>query len=104
MCSSDLTSTTKGRSLRESFYWAISRSADATFTGEYFTKRGPGTGLDAKYVGGIISETTLEPWSYSGDLKSYAVWDHGEDDMGKEREDVDPRIVFPKRILRRGKF
>ena len=35
------TSTTKGRSLRESFYWAISRSADATFTGEYFTKRGP---------------------------------------------------------------
>jgi len=35
------TSTTKGRSLRESFYYAINRSADATFTGEYFSKRGP---------------------------------------------------------------
>src|SRR5215813_4870586 len=35
------TSTTKGRSLREAFYWAINRSADATFSGEYFSKRGP---------------------------------------------------------------
>ena len=35
------TSTTKGRSIRESFYWAINRSADATFSGEYFTSRGP---------------------------------------------------------------
>src|SRR5262245_51812340 len=34
------TSTTKGRMLRESFYWAIDRSADATFTAEYFSKRG----------------------------------------------------------------
>ena len=34
------TSTTKGRMLRESFYWAINRSADATFTAEYFSKRG----------------------------------------------------------------
>jgi LPS-assembly protein len=34
------TSTTKGRSVRESFYYAINRSADATFTGEYFSKRG----------------------------------------------------------------
>jgi LPS-assembly protein len=33
--------TTKGRSIRESFYWAINRSADATFSGEYFSKRGP---------------------------------------------------------------
>src|SRR5262249_57505241 len=37
---------TKGRSVRESFYWAINRSADATFTGEYFTKRGPAGGID----------------------------------------------------------
>src|SRR5579884_1612522 len=35
------TSTTKGRSVREEFYWAINRSADALFTGEYFTSRGP---------------------------------------------------------------
>ncbi len=35
------TSTTKGRSVRESFYYAVNQSVDATFTGEYFSKRGP---------------------------------------------------------------
>src|SRR5205814_5959019 len=35
------TSTTKGRSLRESFYWAIIRNADATLTAESLPKRGP---------------------------------------------------------------
>jgi LPS-assembly protein len=44
------TSTTKGRSVRESFYYAINRSADATFTGEYFTNRGPAGTVDFKAV------------------------------------------------------
>jgi LPS-assembly protein len=44
------TSTTKGRNIRESFYWAINRSADATFTGEYFTKRGPAGAVDFRAV------------------------------------------------------
>jgi LPS-assembly protein len=35
------TSTAKGRSVSDSFYYAINRSSDAMFTGEYFTKRGP---------------------------------------------------------------
>jgi LPS-assembly protein len=35
------TSTTKGRSVRDEFYWAINRSADMLFTGEYFSLRGP---------------------------------------------------------------
>jgi LPS-assembly protein len=35
------TSTTKGRSISAPFYWAINRSMDATFVGEYFSKRGP---------------------------------------------------------------
>jgi LPS-assembly protein len=39
-------STTRGRSFRESFYYAINRSADATITGEYFTKRGPTGAFD----------------------------------------------------------
>jgi LPS-assembly protein len=44
------TSTTKGRSIRESFYWAINRSADATFTGEYFTSRGPAGAVDFRAI------------------------------------------------------
>ena len=43
-------STTKGRSLRETFYYAINRSADATFTGEYFTKRGLAGAVDFRAV------------------------------------------------------
>jgi LPS-assembly protein len=44
------TSTTKGRSLRESFFWAINRSADATFTGEWFSKRGPAGVIDFRAI------------------------------------------------------
>src|SRR5262249_18466319 len=39
------TSTTKGRSLRVPFYYAINRSMDAMFIGEYFSKRGPAGGI-----------------------------------------------------------
>lgn len=44
------TSNAKGRNIRESFYYAISRSADATFTGEYFSKRGPAAGVNFRVV------------------------------------------------------
>jgi LPS-assembly protein len=33
-------STTKGRSIREAFYWVLGRSYDVTLTGEYYTKQG----------------------------------------------------------------
>jgi LPS-assembly protein len=44
------TSTTKGRSLRETFYWAINRSADVAFTGEYFSARGPAGEINFRAV------------------------------------------------------
>lgn len=44
------TSTTKGRSFREAFFWAIDRSYDATFTGEYFSKRGPAGTIDFRAI------------------------------------------------------
>ena len=40
------TSTTKGRSIRVPFYYAINRSMDAMFTGEYFSKRGPAGAIE----------------------------------------------------------
>jgi LPS-assembly protein len=39
-------SDTKGRSFRGSYFWAINRSYDATFTSEYFSKRGPTGTID----------------------------------------------------------
>ena len=49
------TSTTKGRSVREAFFWAIDRSYDATLTAEYFTKRGPAGTVEFR---GIPNPTT----------------------------------------------
>jgi len=39
-------STTKGRSIRETFYWVMGRSYDTSLTAEYFTKRGPSGTID----------------------------------------------------------
>lgn len=54
------TSTTKGRGIRQSFYWAINRSADATFTGEYFTKRGPAGAIEFRAVPDADSSIRVE--------------------------------------------
>jgi LPS-assembly protein len=39
-------STIKGNSFRGSYFWAINRSYDLTFVGEYFAKRGPAGTID----------------------------------------------------------
>ena len=54
-------STAKGRSLREEFFWAINRSADATFTGEYFSLRGPAGAIDfIKYPCTVAGKRFIE--------------------------------------------
>jgi LPS-assembly protein len=74
------TSTTKGRNVRESFYWAINRSADATFTGEYFSKRGPAGGIDFRaipdktsriQVQSLFARDRLGQGGWSGRILSY---------------------------------
>ncbi|MGA2499202.1 MAG: hypothetical protein ABSH20_15795, partial [Tepidisphaeraceae bacterium] len=66
------------------------KGTDISYHLDYFSKRGPATGLDAKYVGGWIDNNTLDPTSYSGDFRSYIVYDTGVDKLGKERVDVEP--------------
>ena len=43
-------STTKGRAVRESFYWAMNRSVGAEFTGEYFSARRPPGSINFRAV------------------------------------------------------
>lgn len=40
----------KGFIYSQSFYWAISRSMDATLTGDYYSSRGLGGGLEYRYL------------------------------------------------------
>lgn len=56
-------STYRGFTLSNAFFWAISRNSDATIYHDWFTKSGQGAGLDYRYVnhGG------------SGDVRLYAI-------------------------------
>ncbi len=64
---------------------------------DYFSDRGPAVGLDGKYKGGFIIDATHEPWNYEGQFQSYAVLDHGKDDLG--RGTVDPDKSFRGQFL-----
>jgi hypothetical protein len=61
---------------------------DISYDLAYFTDRGPALGLNGKYSGGFITETTKDPWNFTGSFRSYFVDDHGKDDLG--RYIVDP--------------
>ncbi|HSV13416.1 MAG TPA: LPS assembly protein LptD, partial [Tepidisphaeraceae bacterium] len=67
---------------------------DADYRIDYFGDRGPAGGLDAKYNGGFITETTKDPWNFLGELRSYFVDDHGTDHFGGLRTDVPVTDAF----------
>jgi LPS-assembly protein len=56
------TSTVRGQAVSNAFFWAISRSTDATFFHDWFTKAGQGAGAEYRYV--------ASPQS-SGDVRLY---------------------------------
>jgi LPS-assembly protein len=43
-------STYRGQSISNAFFWAISRSQDATFFHDWFTSRGQGAGTEYRYI------------------------------------------------------
>jgi hypothetical protein len=67
---------------------------DTSVRADYFSDRGPAGGVDAKYNGGFVTETTKDPWNFLGDLHSYFVDDHGTDDLGASRTEVTPPDEF----------
>ncbi len=59
---------------------------------DYFGDRGPALGLDGKYNGGFITQTTKDPWNFQGGFHTYFVHDTGFDDLGRGRADPDRTI------------
>ncbi len=59
------------------------RDLDVNYRLDYFSKRGPGFGLNAAYGGGFRTDQTKEPWDFRGQLRSYFIYDHGTDDVGR---------------------
>ena len=66
------------------------KSLDMSYRLDYYSKRGPAGGVEGKYKGGFVTETTLQPWTYEGQFISYLALDHGVDDFGRRRVDIDP--------------
>jgi lipopolysaccharide assembly outer membrane protein LptD (OstA) len=78
------TSTFRGFTLSNAFFWAINRSQDVTFLDDWFSKRGQGMGTEYRYVEGPGS---------SGNLYVYRLNEH-------ESTEVDPTgatSTFPGR-------
>ncbi|MDB5319450.1 MAG: hypothetical protein JWN40_1081 [Phycisphaerales bacterium] len=63
---------------------------DAALRLDYFNSRGPGGGLNGNYAGGYVTEQTKQPWAFEGKWETYFINDHGIDDLGRRRLDVDP--------------
>ena len=72
---------------------------DAQFHADYYSDRGPGTGLDAKYKGGELAQTTKGGWNFEGNFTAYGVFDNGADNLGRDRAGVDQDGDFRGRLL-----
>jgi lipopolysaccharide export system protein LptA len=59
------------------------RDIDVNYRLDYMSDHGPAFGLNASYGGGFLTDTTKQPWDFSGDFRSYFVDDHGFDDLGR---------------------
>ena len=73
------------------------RDLDVSYIADYFSDRGPAFGLNARYGGGFVTETTKDPWNFEGDFKSFFVLDSGKDDLNRPL--VDPPEYYRGRVL-----
>ena len=69
--------------LFETFGQTSPEDLESTYRLDYLGDRGPAGGLEAKYEGGFITETTKQRWGFDGELDSYFVHDRGIDEFGR---------------------
>jgi hypothetical protein len=66
------------------------RALDAEYRVDYYTDRGPAGGLNAEYLGGLVTENTKQSSDFLGEVDSYFVYEHGQDNLGSGRSAVVP--------------
>ena len=64
-------STVRGQSISNAFFWAIDRSQDATIFHDWFTKRGQGVGAEYRYVAGPGSQGNISTYYLDEKEASY---------------------------------
>jgi LPS-assembly protein len=57
-------STLSGQKLSNAFFWAISRSQDATFLHDWYTRTGQGVGVEYRYVAGPMSDGNVRVYRF----------------------------------------
>jgi LPS-assembly protein len=63
-------STYRGQSLSNAFFWAISRSQDATFFHDWFTSRGQGGGTEYRYIASPQSQGNFRLYGLKEDANT----------------------------------
>ena len=58
------TSTLRGQSISNAFFWAINRSQDATFFHDWFTRTGMGEGSEYRYIAGLQSDGNVRLYRF----------------------------------------
>ena len=58
------------------------RDIDVNYRLDYFSKRGPAAGLNASYGGGFLADADRKPTDFTGQFRSYFVYDSGRDTLG----------------------
>jgi LPS-assembly protein len=94
------TSTIRGQSLSNAFFWAINRSQDATFMHDWYTKTGQGYGGEYRYIRGPGSEGQLRTYLLRETGAEY-VGDDGETTATPERRSYEVRGALNQRLGRR---
>jgi len=59
------TSTIRGQSISNAFFWAINRSQDATFFHDWFTRTGTGIGSEYRYIAGLQSAGNVRLYRFN---------------------------------------
>jgi LPS-assembly protein len=83
-------STIKGQTLSNAFFWAINRSHDATFLHDWFAKTGQGLGAEYRYRTGPSSFGNLRAYNLREHESTY-VNDTGKTVTNPERRSYDVR-------------
>jgi LPS-assembly protein len=65
------TSTVRGQSLSNAFFWAINRSTDATFFHDWYTKTGQGAGAEYRYVAAAQSTGDVRFYRFAGKVATF---------------------------------
>jgi LPS-assembly protein len=99
-------STVRGQSLHNAFFWAINRSQDATFMHDWYSKTGQGFGSEYRYNYGGESDGTFRVYSLNEHEASYVTNGQVSTSPAKESFMIDggANQMLPGHLRARGRI